>query len=121
MNFLFALILAFAVANSADESNKPCLGTDTVQAGGGGALVGYAVGSHDLAALTRAVPLVGGGLLLRKAFSSEESKTGCKVVAAVAGALVGHRNSYKDADPNSAAGSSGGGGGGDPPPVPELE
>ena len=61
------------------------------------------------------------GLLLRKAFSSEESKTGCKAVAAVAGALVGHRNSYKDADPNSAAGSSGGGGGGDPPPVPELE
>ena len=92
MNFLLGLVLAFAIADVADTSDKPCLGTDTMQAGVGGALAGYAVGSLDLAALTRAVPLIG-ELLLRKAFSSEESKTGCKAVAAVAGALVGHRNS----------------------------
>ncbi len=119
---IILLILAFVIADATDPSDKQCLGWDTAEAALGGGLIGYAVGSHPYTLLSRVIVAGGGAWVVKDSFDREDSKEGCKVVAAVAGAAAGwnnrHQNPANSNNPPAADSGGGGGGGGDAPPLP---
>ena len=89
---ILILVASFVVADASDKSDKPCLGLDTVEAGVGGALVGYAVGSHPYALAARVAVAAGGVFVVKDSFDRDTSKPACKSVAAVGGATAGFAN-----------------------------
>src|SRR3989344_2488805 len=86
------LAAAFLAADVSDPSGKPCLAWDTAEAGVGGALIGYAIGSHPHALAARGVVAGGGALVVKDSFDRDTSKPACKTVAAVGGAVAGFAN-----------------------------
>lgn len=92
------LVVSFFVADASDESDKPCLAWDTAEAGVGGALVGYAVGSHPHALAVRAAVAAVGAIAVKDSFDRDTAKPACKAVAAVGGAAVGFANAKTPAD-----------------------
>lgn len=98
------LVASFFVADASDESDKPCLlAWDTAEALGGGALVGYAVGSHPHALAVRAAVAAVGAVAIKDSFDRDAAKPACKAVAAVGGAAVGFANAKTPAAPPPAA------------------
>ena len=85
-------VVSFALADASDKSDKPCLGLDTAEAGVGGALIGYAIGSHPHALAVRVIVAGGGALMVKDSFDHDISKPACKTVAAVGGAAAGFAN-----------------------------